>query len=150
MGAVNIHFAPTSWGNQLTINITAKGSVIGISNLDLFLIDYINTGIFTYEVPAFETKSFTYIENIDLMDFGLFGVNGEDVYNPSKQVTVTAKVGSSYLTAVEYPINEKTLRNEGISSVSKTAGEKFYISFRINKYEGQTPTFRSAIIKYRS
>jgi len=151
MAAVNVHFAPTSWGNQIVINITANGSVVGISNLDIFLTDYINSGEFTYELTSFENKAFSYISYVNLMDFGLFGITEEDgTYNASKQTTVTARVGSTVSSATSYPINEKTLRNEGISEVPKLSGSKFYMSFAFNKYEGQTPTFRSAIITYRS
>jgi hypothetical protein len=156
MGGIDVHFAPVSWGNQVTITFTALGSVVGMSNLDMFLIDYLNEGEVTYEVTSFENDVFTHIDEIDLLDSGLFGATESDgIYNRSEEMEITARVGTTLASAESTAVTPQTIRGEQPTTLNpvgtgKTASDKFWITIKLKKYNGQTPTFRSAKVTYRS
>ena len=154
VGVVDMHFAPTAWGNQVTITLTALGNTIGISNLDLFLIDYVDAyANIVYEVPAFAESAFTDIKEIDMMDFGLYGLIEESAgtYNKYSQLTVTAYTGTTFAGATPTVISEATLRGSEPTTlaVAKTVSNKLYVKFQFKKYNGQSPIFRSVKITHQ-
>ena len=153
MGIIDVNFAPVSWGGTLTINLTAQGSVIGISNLDIGLSDYIDgAASFIYEVPAFQPLSFNAITKLDLTDFDLYNPPTDPGYIKTNVITATAFIGvSGFPTgATGDLISKDTINGRGITKLSstKTAGSHFYVQFTMQKYLAQTPTFRSAVITY--
>lgn len=148
MNGVGVHFKPLSWGNTITIKLTARGKVIGISDLDIFLVDYVDSyAEVRYEVPAFKNSAFTNIDQVDLMDYGLFGISDKDgIYDRFKEITVTA-----YVNGNGTQIGERTLRGLEATQLgtAKSIGDTFHISVRFKKYLGQSPVFRSLKIIYQ-
>lgn len=150
MNGVETHFSPTSWANEVTIRFTAAADTVGISNLDLFLIDYFDSeATVKYEIPAFEGVEFDHIAEVDLMNFGLHGLeDGNGTWDRYKKITVTAFVNSTNAGN----ILPATLKGQETTqlSVMKNIGDKFYLQFTFGKNIGQSPVFRSARVKYET
>jgi hypothetical protein len=147
-GILTVHFKPVSWGGVVTINLTAMGSVIGLSDIDIGLIDYVDSQArIIFEVPALTGVAFsTGISEVDLMDCGLFGYGIQDSgYIKTKEIIVKAYVGD---LSTPIDISENTLNGIGTTTCSKAAGDRFYLEFRFKTYQGQSPMFRSAKLTY--
>jgi hypothetical protein len=145
---IETHFRPASWGNTITLRLRAKNDVIGISNLDVSLIDYLDADVEVgYEVPTLETASFTSISRI-LLDMQSPGADPQ--YKPLKEVEASLIVGASYATGAETRIEYATLHptNPAQTLVTKNAGDKLYLKLKFRQNLGQTPVFKSALITH--
>lgn len=154
MSGLETHFKPTSWGGTVTINFTTGDTgLVGISDFDIFLIDYVESAAeVTYEIPSFQAKNFTGIANIAVPGggFEMVGSNEDDAFNIRDSLTITGYAGTPS-AATAFDILPGTINSHLADGVSQNtigfscpANTKFYLKFAFNKYRGQTPIFRAA------
>lgn len=151
-GIINTYFKTLSWGGILDIKFKARGSVLGITELDIGYSDFSdNVGEFVVSIPSFTNKSFTAISNLNLFDFGLNNLNSDfDIsFIKADNITATLYQGNSWETATDEQVIYKDTIN-GINSTpyNKTLDLNLYVKFNFKKYINQTPIFRGVSITY--
>lgn len=151
MGVVDTHFKPISWGGSIDINLTAQGSVIGISDIDIGLADYEDSiATMVYEVPSYQSLAFGSITGIDLSDFNLYGSQIGDGFIKKDQIHATAyqfPANVDWSDSGGIDLSKDTLSGRGSTTFVKTSTtNRFYIKLTMQKFLGQTPIFRSAKI----
>jgi hypothetical protein len=149
-GILDVHFKPLLFGGTIQISIKAKGSVIGIADLDIGLEDYYQgttPASFAFNVTAFKDKTFSMIDSINLDNVFLYNSETDASFIKSDKIKVYAysSTGTYNPTASMTEISQN-----GITELasSKTAGQNFYLKFTMTEHLAQTPIFKSATIKY--
>lgn len=134
---LSLHFAPTSWNNRLTMILKPRGDVVGISKLDVNLINYSTSrATIKYRVPYLESVAFSEIKQVELVDFRLYNETPGFVKEDQYRINVYSGGGSAI------PVSKDTILGTASTSVSHGAGDSFYIELDFPPYLGQSPVFR--------
>ena len=78
--SIKLYFAPYDYGDQVRITLLPLSSsepIIGIGNLDLYLINYMNKGVATLKFPSLEQFTITSIDSLKVDHYiDNYAING--------------------------------------------------------------------------
>lgn len=150
LGIIDVQFKPISWGGIIQIRMIATSNVIGISDVDIGLIDYNadDESYIIYRLDDLTTKRITHIEGIDVSDFKLFGQT-DIPFNDylSIEAFVTPSMEWDGTDGTEIPTN--ILNKKGAFALAKDVNSYIFLKLKLKKYLGQSPVFRSIKITYK-
>jgi len=156
--SIKRYFSPNDFADKIRLKVFPLSSttpLIGLSNFDAFLIDYINNGSAIFEFPEVSKYTISKLDNL-IVDFDIDPVALNNQFSTLNPIRVTLNVGGDLdaLTGLtggtNYEIPFEVLN--GTSNFSLNTGtitqERIFIQFNLTEINQTTPVVRGAVLNY--